>query len=157
MKLGTRTKVALAGALWFGIVAAASLPLAMSVHSAPQPGITAGTAGVAKFSAYLFGLPGAVAGLVLANRIARSVSVMASIGLGVLLVVFKDVLAALQGALGGFVRSFSIQAFGESLLNSSFLFLFSDVVSLYGIPFVLGGLAAMAFRAVVRRSRWAEQ
>ena len=112
MKLSAHVKVALAGALWFAFLAGASLPVAMSIRTALQPGRAVEVASFAKLSASFFGVPAALIGLVLANRIARSAAVTTSIGLGVYSSYARRYMQ--RSTLRSSLLSFSIQTFGAS-------------------------------------------
>lgn len=148
--------VALAGAVWFALVAGLSLPLLMS--ALPKPFAPDGVSAVTsefKFAFLTFGLPGALIAFALANRIARS-SVFGAFVLGAVLVLATNLLAGVVMSM--LVSHFvSLYSFLERAFSVAASFLLLDVVLFKGAPFVIGGLAALGFRAGVARVKLANE
>jgi hypothetical protein len=154
MHISDSMKVAIAGALWFALVAVVCLPLVMSLQVALRPKGATDVANMASSSAVLFGAPAGLLGGLFANRIAATETTIRAIGLGALLILCTNVLAAFWLAiLGG--QSSSFVSIVQSFMSVLALYLVFDIVFLFGAPFVLGALASLAFRAAVGQRGWA--
>ncbi|MFY8041644.1 MAG: hypothetical protein ACOVOD_01840 [Rhodoferax sp.] len=70
--------------------------------------------------------------------------------LGVVLVVLVNLLAGVCFAIYG-ERFLSLGSFLEHVATSIKILLFLDILAFKGVPFLMGGLAALAFRAGIER------
>lgn len=147
MQLPQKTKVALLGSLWFALVAGVCFPLvfAMLPHGGPQTLSQTGKGVLVGLQ--LFGLPAALAGAITGNRIYRAGSLMAFI-LGALTVVLTCFFFGLWMAIFN-ARVFNLRVIAEQAFVGGMGAIVIDLVFLRGVPFVLGGFAALAFRAVL--------
>ena len=150
MKTSIRVQIAFCGAVWFGVVAVAMFLLFMSALSKPfAPENGADLASYAKFSAWLFGVPSAVAGGVLANRIANADGPIGSFFLGITLVLLANLLAGVMLGLVELAGARPLGTVGTSLFGAA-SFVLLDLLLFKGAPFVVGGLASLAFRPMAR-------
>lgn len=144
MGTNNRTKIAFAGAAFFAFVAAVGLPLMLSLYASLRPTSLHESIGGARFALLVFGGPAAICGFALANRITSASSPASAFFLGTILVVLTNLAAAL--CLAVLSRNSSLREFPFTMF---FFFLVLDVVAFYGLPFIIGGIAAMAFRRAV--------
>jgi hypothetical protein len=143
-----KLKVATVGAVWFALAAGLCFPLAMATWG-PYTGVTLSQTGQGVLGGLqLFGPPAAIAGFLLANR-AVSANVPGSFVIGALI-------AALACILYGFLsvlvlgKFHSLQrAVTDALINGIGLLVLSAVSK--GVPFIVGGIASLAFRAFALR------
>jgi hypothetical protein len=134
-----RMKIAAAGAIWFAFVSGASFPLLMQLFAggSSDPIREAGGAVVT------FGLPAGLVAFLLANPIVRS-SYFEAIVLGAMLVLITNFLTPLLiGLRGSGFRNAWTAGVGLVLM---------DAVFLKGLPFLIGGVAALIFREAIQRS-----
>jgi hypothetical protein len=147
MGTNNRTKIAFAGAAFFAFVAAVGLPLMLSLYASLRPTSLHESIGGARFALLVFGGPAAICGFALANRITSASSPASAFFLGTILVVLTNLAAAL--CLAVLSRNSSLREFPFFTVTMFFFFLVLDVVAFYGLPFIIGGIAAMAFRRAV--------
>jgi hypothetical protein len=151
MKLPVRRRIALSGALWFVFVACVCLPLLMSLI--PKPLRLSGPLEAANMflaALYIFGLPTGLVGFFLAKPMVDGTQGVRVFSLGVFLVVLVNLLAGVCFAIYG--KNFlSLGSFFEHAATGIAIFFFLDILAFYGAPFLLGGLAALAFRAGIER------
>lgn len=142
----TALYVALAGAVLFSLLAGFGFPLAMSAIETPLAAKNFfEAAGMFKFSMTIFGGPAALVGLLLAKRIVLASSFGAFV-LGVFLVLATHLLGAMVAML--YVSyPFSLDSFFADGAKIALVFLIFDMAVFKGMPFLLGGLAALALRA----------
>ena len=134
-----RMKIAVAGAVWFAFVSGASFPLLMQLFAPASPDPIREAAG----ALVTFGLPAGLVAFLLANRLVRSSHLVAMV-LGAVLVPIANLLApVLMGLRGSSLRSVWAAGVG---------FILMDTVFLKGLPFLIGGAAALIFREAIRRS-----
>ena len=148
-------RVAISGSAWFAFVAASALPLLMIALPRPlAPGTLHDTGSHFRFALLMFGPPAATIGFALSNRIAHSASYLTAFGLGVAVVLLTSLLAGVVvSVLGSHFASLRLSLEDAVLMATSFLLL--DILLFKGATFMLGGLAAMAFRAGIQRVGWA--
>jgi hypothetical protein len=156
MQRNSHLRIALSGAVWFSLLAGVALPLLMTALPKPLgPNDLSDVGSHLRFALLFFGLPAGVVGLAFANRNAHSQASLRVFCLGAALVLITNLLAGLGVSLLG-----SHFASVGSLLEQAILiatgFLLLDVLLFKGAPFLFGGLAALAFRAGIRRVGWAE-
>ena len=135
------------GAVWFAAIAGIGFPLSMAAFPGPSsqstPWILSGVwAGVT-----MFGLPAALAGAITGTRIDRAGPLGAFL-LGALTVVLTCMIAGFWMAAFG-SRVLNLRAFTEDAFAGAFGMLVIDVIFLRGVPFLLGGFAALGFRTVL--------
>ena len=156
MKRSTYLRNASLGGVWFALVTGVSLPLLMSALPKPfAPNNMVEAGGLLTFALLLFGLPAGIVGFALANRMAHSTHSVRVFSLGAVLVLVTNLLAgAGLSALGS--QFVSLRSVLEQAVGGAASFLLLDVLLFKGAPFLLGGLAALAFRAGIHRVGWAQ-
>jgi hypothetical protein len=147
MHLSPKLKIAFLSASWFALVAGVCFPLAMALLPFAAPQTLSQTGNGVLSGLQIFGPAAAVAGFLLANRAVRA-NVAGSFLLGVLVVVLTCILAAFFAVLM-VGRSYTVQAFVGEAFATAFGFLFVDLILFKGVPFIAGGFAMLAFRALV--------
>jgi hypothetical protein len=137
------------GAGWFAVIACIGFPLSIVALPGPSsfsPNSSWLLSGVwAGVTAY--GLPAALAGAITSTRIYRSSSLGAFI-FGALTVVLTCLFSGLWMTILN-ARVFNLRVIAEQAFVSGMGAIVIDVFFLRGVPFVLGGFAALAFRAVL--------
>lgn len=144
MVVSPKMKIAALGAAWFALVAGLGLPIVMAMlpFASSVNFLQVGQQVVGGLQ--LFGPSAAVVGFLLANRVVTA-GVSGCFLLGVALV-------ALTCIVSGFLHVFmvrnlvALQAVASEGLIAGMGYLLIDVVFFKCVPFLAGGLAALAFR-----------
>lgn len=135
------------GAAWFAAIAGIGFPLSMAAFPGPStPSAQQFLSGVLGGVA-MFGIPAAIAGAIFGPRIYRA-NPLGAFLFGVPVVLLTSLMAGFWMAAYN-ARFFNLRVIAEDGLAVGLGMILIDLILLRGVPLLLGGFAALGFRAVL--------